>query len=147
MPCCQTPSRPSCSLPKSLLSHVGLLKDEGIQIQRLPSPSLLRGSWPSRPTVCCKLRLEEAPVISLLHQGHSGVAFEVASLAVSKVCLPLMEGIDFSTKQSRWRSAWAFCKSVVASEGSGLCLLRLLAPNPQLGAWAPIASLQQAPVV
>lgn len=38
---------------------------------------------------------------SLFHSGHSGMVFEMASLPVSKVCLPLTEGIDFfQTKQA-----------------------------------------------
>lgn len=91
-------SQPTClhslTVPAfPLWASRGLLKDTGIQTQSLaPSPSLLR------PTVCWELRLEEASVTSLLHQGHPGMVFEMASLPVSQVCLPLTEGIDFSSK-------------------------------------------------
>lgn len=66
----------------------------------------------------------------------------MASLIVSKVCLSLMEGIDFS-KQSRWRSVCAFAEPVVASEALGSAFLPL---DSQPSTWGvgTIAGLQQA---
>lgn len=78
LPSSQAPSIPVCSLSKSLLPP-GRQVEASSKTQefraRAALPSLLRGCWSFRDLACWELRLEEAPVTSLLSQGHPGMVF------------------------------------------------------------------------